>query len=388
MHQQHQQQQRQYDVVLIPRTNFASNIVSIGRLKTVSAVAILRYQESKRACCANTFSPISTIDNQQDNRYRSTIRKPKESCDLRKCKYAKSQAETTYCNTQKLLDKIQNLKKSIQEAENTQSRSKQGNSKRRDVPSQTQELKITDLNAAREVVNDCIMQMTKLKTFLNDENCWWKLFKTLEFDCCEQKLPHLHGYLDGTMVTLKMLEETLDKDDNFTTSTPIKSNSLTTVDSNAVPERKKQFREQYIDSCEEDTRKYKDSGIGPSLSFQLNDSNSHESCQRNCPFSCTSENQSKAPDIKDEETNNLITFDSEPPERSEMMEKFVGTEARISSIVKLPRELRFGRSSTELGETSRIRTTFSSENTANRKIIAADISTSTDLIVVLLRMNY
>lgn len=52
--------------------------------------------------------------------------------------------------------------------------------------------------------------MTRLKTFLDDENCWWKIFKKREFSCCEQKSPHLHGYLDGTMVTLKMLEENVE----------------------------------------------------------------------------------------------------------------------------------------------------------------------------------
>lgn len=52
--------------------------------------------------------------------------------------------------------------------------------------------------------------MTKLKRFFDDENFWWKIFKKRNFNCCEQKLPHLHGYLDGTMVTLKILEEKIE----------------------------------------------------------------------------------------------------------------------------------------------------------------------------------
>lgn len=67
---------------------------------------------------------------------------------------------------------------------------------------------MTDLNSAREALSTCVAQMTKLKEFLDDDNCWWKLFKKREFNCCGQKSPHLHGYLDGTMVTLRMLEET------------------------------------------------------------------------------------------------------------------------------------------------------------------------------------
>lgn len=52
--------------------------------------------------------------------------------------------------------------------------------------------------------------MTKLKVFLDDDNCWWKMFKNQRFECCEQKVAHLHGYLDGSLVTLRMMEEPLD----------------------------------------------------------------------------------------------------------------------------------------------------------------------------------
>lgn len=51
--------------------------------------------------------------------------------------------------------------------------------------------------------------MRKLKKFVEDENFWWKIFKDKDFNCCEQNMPHLHGFLDGTMVTLKFLEERL-----------------------------------------------------------------------------------------------------------------------------------------------------------------------------------
>lgn len=82
--------------------------------------------------------------------------------------------------------------------------------KKRSILVQTEDLTVTDLNSAREVLTNCITEMTKLKAFLDDENCWWRMFKNREFSCCQQKSPHLHGVLDGTMVTLRMLEESLD----------------------------------------------------------------------------------------------------------------------------------------------------------------------------------
>ncbi|XP_054005255.1 uncharacterized protein LOC128890624 [Hylaeus anthracinus] len=348
-----------------------------GKIKTITAVAIPRYQESKRACCANTFSPTSIGNQQQDNRNQPTIRKPKENCDLRKCKYAKSQAEASYCNTQRLLDKIQSLKKSIQNLETAQSSIKQESSKTKDVLSQTEEQKVTDLNSAREVLNNCIRQMTKLKAFLEDENCWWRMFKNMEFDCCDQKLPHLHGYLDGTMVTLKMLEEKLDTDDNFKTSTPTKSNSITFTNPKVASGQRREYEEYCTNNLENNRTKFKDSGIGPSLSFQLGRSKSHESCQRHCPFSCTPEN----PRCNNLATKNEATIDPESPDAEDIVERFKGTVPRLSSMVKLPNETHAGMNSAGRRDKSRLRATFSSENTAGRKISVADISTSMDLIL-------
>ncbi|XP_076177360.1 uncharacterized protein LOC143151809 [Ptiloglossa arizonensis] len=345
------------------------------RIKTVTTVAILRYQESKRVCCENTFSPISSVGNQpqDDDCYRSTIRKPKEGCDLRKCKYAKSQAASVYFSTQKLLDKIQNLKRDIQDLETVRPRSKQSSSsrRRRDVPCQTPDLTVIDLNNVREVLNNCITQMTKLKVFLDDDNCWWKMFKNQRFECCEQKVAHLHGYLDGSLVTLRMMEEPLDPEDRFTTSTPIRSNSLTMFGRKVKtePKQRSQNVEHYTYTLKEDTRKFRDSGIGANLSFESSVSKSQDTCQPQCPVTCRPGDQEcKLPETKDE-----------TPE----------LDCKTSPTDELRREpVRFTRDLNDLVCGSKPRSTFNSENTTGSRTIVADVGTSMDLIVVLSSTDY
>lgn len=57
----------------------------------------------------------------------------------------------------------------------------------------------------------CLREMEKIKTFLEDKNSWWKILKGRKVDCCQQKLPHLHGVLDGLPVTLMLLEDGTDE---------------------------------------------------------------------------------------------------------------------------------------------------------------------------------
>lgn len=57
----------------------------------------------------------------------------------------------------------------------------------------------------------CLREMEKIKTFLEDENTWWKILKGRSVECCQQKLPHLHGVLDGSPVTLMLLEDDTDE---------------------------------------------------------------------------------------------------------------------------------------------------------------------------------
>lgn len=66
---------------------------------------------------------------------------------------------------------------------------------------------IIDLKNVRDTIDNCLWEMGKIKTFLENENSWWKLLKARSTDCCQQKLPHLHGVLDGSSVTLILLEE-------------------------------------------------------------------------------------------------------------------------------------------------------------------------------------
>lgn len=71
--------------------------------------------------------------------------------------------------------------------------------------------KINDLKDAHHAVMTCLREMGKIKIFLEDENSWWKILKGRSVNCCQQKMPHLHGVLDGSSVTLMLLEEGTDE---------------------------------------------------------------------------------------------------------------------------------------------------------------------------------
>ncbi|XP_078047571.1 uncharacterized protein LOC144475487 [Augochlora pura] len=315
-------------------------------------------RESKRGCCAHAYTFADTWED--DGRHEFRGGSQKQGCDLRKCKYAKLQAENTFCNTQKLLDKIQKLKRSIQDLESSQSQNRNEKYRKKDVLSQTNDLTVTDLNSARQVLNNCMAQIGKLKDFLDDENCWWRLFKKMDFSCCEQKAPHLHGHLDGTMITLKLMDE----GKQFVTSTPRSS------EPKVHARVKDESMRHYTDDDFDETIKFKDMSERPRMSTQFVSSQSNDSCQKLCPVSCASHNQTK----KDEAAEKT-DFERR---RSNSYEPFI---RRLSSSVKIPPELKVERSSTEIRK--RPRSTFSSENAPTKKIMKIDTSTSMDLMEVL-----
>ncbi|XP_031367411.1 uncharacterized protein LOC102673654 [Apis dorsata] len=150
--------------------------------------------EPKRGCCMQNYRPVSP---------------QRELCAVRKCNYNSKQQNDQLSNNQKLLHRIQHIKKNLERFQNP-NRSREGEGRnQRDGESQTPDFTRSDLNSFRQILNNCIIQMKKLKKFVEDENFWWKVFKDKDFNCCEQNMPHLHGFLDGTMVTLKILEERL-----------------------------------------------------------------------------------------------------------------------------------------------------------------------------------
>ncbi|XP_046144412.1 uncharacterized protein LOC114878782 [Osmia bicornis bicornis] len=347
--------------------------ISDTRIMKIFANINQNVTESQRLRCPCGFSPISnsTGNQPQDNRYQSSIRKPVEFSDLSKCKYAKSQVENDICTTQRLLNKIQHLKKSIQDLESAQQNIKvYRNSGHKDVPSQTEDPAPPELNNARQIVNNCIAEMSKLKTFLEDENCWWKIFRKREFNCCEQKLPHLHGFLDGTMVTLKMLEETLDPNKEFVTSTPIRSRSLENHGPEMQFDEGKKYKEQDTDTARNLSK------MSPRTSFQV-DQKTIDSCLNNCPVSCRQQTPNSPRSTYSRNHSQIYPGTSKEPSRNETLQR---EERRINPINQLPKQMWQTKSAIGFGQRPRPSYTFSSENTARRKIIAADISTSTDLI--------
>ncbi|XP_076751513.1 uncharacterized protein LOC143423816 [Xylocopa sonorina] len=346
-----------------------------------------RTQESKRGCCASTFSPISTtIDNQpQSNRYQRTITTPINCCSLRRCKYAKSQIQSELFSTQRLLDKIQCLKKSIQELETAQRQFQPDIVEKKDVDCQTQGSQPSDLYSIREVVDNCIAEMTKLKAFLDDDNCWWKIFKKREFSCCDQKLPHLHGFLDGTMVTLKMLEERLDLGKNIVTSTPMKPSSLHCLNSEPADERNR-----YIELKSEDTaehrKKYVDCSINTGRGNEFSVKKTDPSCQDQCPKSCTVDatiqNASTSEDSKATRQDAEVDQrrESNELERPQQIETTDELDSATNDKMKLSSGWHLAKSSTNFGDKTKPSVTFISENLARRTVIEADRSTSMDLL--------
>ncbi|CAL7946186.1 unnamed protein product [Xylocopa violacea] len=347
------------------------------------------WYESKR-CCTSTFPPITTtvVNQPQGSRYQRTIKTPINCCTLRKCKYAKSQIQSELFSTQRLLDKIQCLKKSIQDLETAQEQFKPHIVKKKDVDCQTQGSQPSDLYSIREIVNNCIAEMTKLKAFLDDDNCWWKIFKKREFSCCEQKLPHLHGFLDGSMVTLKMLEEKMDPDKDIVTSTPIKPSSAHSFHSEPADERRK-YTEWKPEDVAVHREQYVECSMFTDRSKEVSAKKTDPSCQDQCPKSCTidatiqetpTSESPKVPkqDAEVDQREESIELETPQPETPEMPIEF---DSAASDTKKLSSGWH-AKSSAIFGERSKPSVTFMSENMARRAIIEADKSTSIHLLPV------
>ncbi|KAK9295473.1 hypothetical protein QLX08_010224 [Tetragonisca angustula] len=317
--------------------------------------------ESKRGCCEqSTFSPVSpSICNEPRGSDRQAIKPPiEECCGLRKCKYAKSQVETDFCNTQRLLERIRYLKRNVQDLEYAQQSVKREIVEKKDTTCQTQDPSRSDVNNFREILDNCIKEMTRLRGLFEDENVWWKIFKKREFNCCEQKLPHLHGYLDGTMVTLKIMEERNEFGEPVATSTPIKS-----PPSPNSSDHKGNDRSQREERAENHSKAHANSST--------NTETVSDSCQY--PKSCQiyEGNRDSTRAETQDETVDQTQPDSEQPRTISYDETFDRDNTNDAYDW-------FSKNNVEYAERPSI--TFNSENTARRAIIVADISTSIDLI--------
>lgn len=70
---------------------------------------------------------------------------------------------------------------------------------------------ITDLRDAHDAAENCLLDIERIRSFLADENSWWKMLKEQSVNCCQEKSPHLHGILNGSSVTLMLHEEGIDE---------------------------------------------------------------------------------------------------------------------------------------------------------------------------------
>ncbi|KAK1127458.1 hypothetical protein K0M31_003995 [Melipona bicolor] len=341
------------------------DVTPIERAAWITTAEIVRYQESKRGCCEPTFSPVSPpiCNEPRGNNNRQAIKPPiEECCGLRKYNYAKSQAEADFCNTQRLLEKIRYLKRNVQDLEYAQQRIRtQQIAEKKETTCQTLAPSRSDVNNFREILDNCIKEMTRLRGFFEDENVWWKIFKKREFNCCEQKLPHLHGYLDGTMVTLKILEEKKEEfGEPVATSTPTKSPSSPNSSNHT-----RNYREEREERVENHSKTHANSST--------NTETISNSCQNQCPASCQIHegNLDSSRAETQEETVDQTQRNSEQP-RTISYDETSDTENTNDTYDWF--------SKNNVGNAERPSITFNSENTAKRATIAADISTSIDLI--------
>ncbi|XP_024935595.1 uncharacterized protein LOC107274886 isoform X2 [Cephus cinctus] len=72
--------------------------------------------------------------------------------------------------------------------------------------SQTPDKIITDVDAARKALKCLECKIRELRKFFENPDSYAKIMESRRIGCCQEKLPHLHGFLDGMQVTMKFLE--------------------------------------------------------------------------------------------------------------------------------------------------------------------------------------
>ncbi|KAG7201607.1 hypothetical protein KM043_004348 [Ampulex compressa] len=348
-----------------------------------------------RKCCARYPAPIasSTINQSKQHpseaSYRSTLKRYEENCHLAKCKHVKGETErqtratSESLNVQRLIGKIQDLKKNIQNLEAAQQHLKSQGSEKKGTYSQTSEVPIADLNEARRALEVCLQEISKVKKFLDDENCWWKMLKDRETACCSQKLPHLHGFLDGTPVTLKLLEEAPSQFlDKFKTSTPLGSPRRIHSDPASLSSVAAKHVEQYTDPWNHDAE-YIDASTVPCKSLEFSGANAL--LEKQCPLKCTNDKRDlEIPGSskvsrheREEDLSGGSTIFKDPPGWKEL--QGAKKKENLTGGILSGKLWHKKNSQENLERRSASKKTFANEDNTSKKRTVAEVGTSVDL---------
>ncbi|XP_025270701.1 uncharacterized protein LOC112639803 [Camponotus floridanus] len=348
--------------------------------------------------CTRLTSPAAFNSRNPKNFYKLPVRRRREYCEPSRCNAKvgtdlRSELDSRPYNVDRIADKIQDSRRSAQNLDKCSKRDKR-KIQQEDVLVSLQDPRIIDLKNVHEAVENCLREMGKIKTFLENENSWWKLLKARSTDCCQQKLPHLHGVLDGSSVTLMLLEEETDQiPRHFVTVRSQKRSDVT--DSNFRTSSRELGSEQYTDSWKEHAEEYLDTYTVPyynlditSTLIEVASTDGHESTQRYAKRAVTSKQSTVTSEFWTEGQEGRSDEDKIPDrlprskeirDKIQIQDKKKGTDK--SKIVP-PREIWYGQNNTQTMFEDRLkpRQTHSSENTGSKRLaVTADFESNVDL---------
>ncbi|XP_077259741.1 uncharacterized protein LOC143896068 [Temnothorax americanus] len=361
---------------------------------------ILPFQEPPCRICTHLSPPAAFNPRSLESRYKSPVTRRREYCEPRRCN-AKVGTDLKYefnsrsYNVDRAANKIQEPKRNVQGFD----RPSCGTNEIRQESSTSSfqlPVKINELKDAHNAVTACLREMEKVRTFLEDENSWWKILKGRSVDCCQQKLPHLHGVLDGSSVTLMLLEEGTDEvPRRFVTSMPKEKSNVSSsrfgASSRELTSEPKQT--EYANHRTEHTDEYADSYTTPHYSLDMKSAlievtshDSHEPTQRYVKRAVASE-QSIVTSEFSKEIQEDRTDERNAPKRSHRSKEThdnVQYEDRNNGMdrsnIVPPREIRCGQNiQTTYEDALKSREAFSSENTGSKKHIRNDFESNVDL---------
>ncbi|XP_018304263.1 uncharacterized protein [Mycetomoellerius zeteki] len=346
--------------------------------------------------CTHLTPPAAFNPRTLESRYKSPVTRRKEYCEPRRCN-AKVGTDLKYefksrsYNVDHAVNKIQELKRNVQDLDGSKH-----HDETESLLEPSSESKINDLKDVHNTIMTCLKEMEKLKTFLEDENSWWKILKNRSIDCCQQKLPHLHGVLDGSSVTLMLLEEGTDEvPRRFVTSTPKEKSKTTGPRFGTSPREwtnKAKQTEQYTNHRMKHMDEYADSYTTPHYSLdtksaliEVTSTDSRDPIQRHIKRAVMSEQNIVASEFWTEAQEDGSDKQKTPETSHRFKEtcdniQYEDKEKRIgrSNIVP-PREIRYEDTQMTFEDAVQPRRTFSSENTESKKHITSDFESNVDL---------
>ncbi|CAL1688214.1 unnamed protein product [Lasius platythorax] len=346
--------------------------------------------------CTRLTPPAAFNPRTLENRYKSPVTRRRVFCEPRRCNAKvgtdlRSELDSRSYNVDRIVDKIQELKRNVQDLDGSKRDKKK--IQQEDRLESLSNARISDLKNVHDAVENCLREMGKIKTFLENENSWWKLLKAHSADCCQQKLPHLHGILDGSSVTLILLEEGTDQfPRHFVIA---KSQKRSNIAGSSFGTSSRELKsEQYTEPWKEHTEEYSDTYTVPYYNLDIKSTlikvasmDKHEPTQRYAKRAVTSKQSTVTSECwteaqegrsDEEKTPDRSPRSKETRDKMQFRDKKERTDR--SNIVP-PREIWYGQNTQTMFEDRlKPRKTFSSENTGSKKLaVTADFESNVDL---------